>query len=81
MSISTSPTVKNPFGNVKKGDSCPVAASLRDKTVFDFRSDFDHAAPMGGTLSASDSRPRLRRAKSDFLLGRFPISSFRGGFP
>jgi hypothetical protein len=34
---------------------------------FDFRAHFCHSARMGRTLSASDSGPTPRKAKSDFL--------------
>ena len=34
---------------------------------FDFRAHFCHSARMGHTLSASDSGPTPRKAKSDFL--------------
>jgi hypothetical protein len=61
------------------GEFCPVAASLRDQTVFDFRAHFCHSAPMEThafglrlPVNASDGQKR------------FPVRSifsFRGGYP
>jgi hypothetical protein len=70
-----SPTVKNPSGNVKKGDFLPCCGPLCGiRPCLTSGLTFVTLRPWKRTLSACDSRPTPRTAKSDFLLGRFLAS-------
>ena len=69
---TSSPTVKNPFGNVKKATFALLRPSLRDKTVFDFRAHFCHSAPM--ETHAFGFRLRANAPEGQ---KRFPISRRR----